>query len=119
MRWLRPSETYSKTCLLDTSIKRLILFLRGREPLPLKRKGMKKELKELLNEFIERDFDLDEIDDVIGSLYDLQAQKRFMNDPKRNELRDMDYTDYDILLGFARVALAKYSLEYDPEDLII
>ena len=104
-------------CNLQGTI--LEIIWAGRKPLPLKTlKVMKIKLQELLKEFIEREYDLEEIHDVINPLFELYQQKKLMTQPCRDDMREFDYIDYDILQRAAKEALEDNYLDYDPEDLI-
>lgn len=79
---------------------------------------MKIQLQALLKEFIEREYDLEEIYDVISPLVELHHQKKLMSLPCRDDFRDIDYIDYESLQRAAKEALEDNYLDYDPEDLI-
>lgn len=82
---------------------------------------MKPYLVKMLKEFIERDFSLDEMLEVIESLHDIEEDRRIRDIYRRREMWDdvvrlSDYEDSDRMYAFN--ILKKYSLDYEIDELL-
>lgn len=82
---------------------------------------MKPYLVKMLKEFIERDFSLGEMLEVIESLHDIEEDRRIRDIYRRREMWDdvvrlSDYEDSDRMYAFN--ILQKYSLDYEIDELL-
>lgn len=82
---------------------------------------MKIDLQRMLNEFIERDFSLGEMLEVIESLHDIEEDRRIRDIYRRREMWDdvvrlSDDEDSDRMCAFN--ILNNYSLDYEIDELI-
>lgn len=82
---------------------------------------MKPYLVKMLNEFIERDFSLGEMLEVIESLHDIEEDRRIRDIYRRREMWDdvvrlSDDEDSDRMCAFN--ILKKYSLDYEIDELL-
>lgn len=79
---------------------------------------MKQEMKELLQEFIERDFTAHEIREVMEVLDDLHEYKHEIELQGRREASERDWIHYEQSLIEARQCLDGYGINRKLEDLI-
>lgn len=79
---------------------------------------MKKELKQLLNEFIERNFSLSEMRTVISNLADLEEAVKLLHSPKRIYMRKEDRDWYELCNDDCKTDLTTFGLEYELKDLV-
>lgn len=82
---------------------------------------MKPHLVKMLNEFIERDFSLGEMLEVIESLHDIEEDRRIRNIYRRREMWDdvvrlSDEEDSDRMCALN--ILNEKSLDYEIDELI-
>lgn len=82
---------------------------------------MKPYLVKMLNEFIERDFSLGEMLEVIESLHDIEEDRRIRDIYRRREMWDdvvriIDVEDCNRMCAFN--ILKEKSLDYEIDDLI-
>lgn len=82
---------------------------------------MKPYLVKMLKEFIERDFSLGEMLEVIDSLHDIEEDRRIRDIYRRREMWDdvvrlSDYEDSDRMYAFN--ILKMYSLDYEIDELL-
>lgn len=79
---------------------------------------MKKELIQLLNEFIERNFSLSEMRTVISNLADLEEAVKLLHSPKRIYMRKEDRDWYELCDNDCKRDLSTYLLKYNLKDLV-
>lgn len=79
---------------------------------------MKKELEQLLNEFIERKFSLSDMRTVISNLADLEEAAKLLHNPKRIYMRNQDREWYEICDDDCKTDLETFGLEYELKNLI-
>lgn len=76
------------------------------------------ELQQLINEFIEGDFSLDDMTRVLSTLQAAQCAKRQTANAERYDLREMYANDEQQIRRAATEVLRRYELDYELDDLI-
>ena len=79
---------------------------------------MKIELQQMINEFIEGDFSLDDMTRVLSTLQAAQCAKRQTANAERYDLREMYANDEQQIRRAATEVLRRYELDYELDDLI-
>lgn len=79
---------------------------------------MKIKLQELLKEFIEGDFSLDDMTMVLSTLQAAKCAKRQTSNAERYDLREMYANDEQQIRRAATQVLRRYELDYELDDLI-
>lgn len=79
---------------------------------------MKIELQQLLNEFIEGDFSLDDMTRVLSTLQAAQCAKRQTANAERYDLREMYANDEQQIRRAATEELRRFKLDFELDDLI-
>ena len=82
---------------------------------------MKKAMKEMLQEFIERDFSAYEMKEVLGAIEDVEQGYRLLKIHRKYEFTEMvinDKQDIDHDKSDLGKVLQSYSLDYSVDDLV-
>lgn len=79
---------------------------------------MRLALQKILNDFIDRDFAVDEMAEVLTDISEYEKAKTICSDKRRYDTRDYDFEWLDKTEEFLKTTLKKYDLKEYEEDLL-